>query len=140
MCRVDMAARLGILGEAPGPVAGAAHADHRAGRAGAGDAGPDRITGPSLLSPGDGNGAPLYALTGSQDGTADLWNPVNGTLVESLIGTAGAVTPAAERDATGGIPGDVAVGVGVDKVLGRAGEQTQALAELLDVVDARDLK
>jgi WD40 repeat protein len=57
--------------------------------------GPDRITGPSLLSPDDGNGAPLYALTASQDGAADLWNPVNGTLIESLIGTAGAVTPAA---------------------------------------------
>jgi WD40 repeat protein len=57
--------------------------------------GPDPIAGPALLSSDGGTGSPLYAVTGSQDGTADVWAPSDGTLVESLVGTQGAVTPAA---------------------------------------------
>ena len=51
--------------------------------------GPDPIAGPALLSSDGGSGSPLYAVTGSQDGTADVWNPVNGTIVESLVGNSG---------------------------------------------------
>jgi WD40 repeat protein len=56
--------------------------------------GPDPIAGPALLSSDGGSGAPVYAVTGSQDGTADVWSPADGTIVQRLIGTQGAVTPA----------------------------------------------
>jgi WD40 repeat protein len=55
--------------------------------------GANPIAGPAKLSGNDSSGDPRYAVTGSQSGTAVVWDALRGSAVASLAGTAGAVTP-----------------------------------------------
>ncbi len=57
--------------------------------------GADPIAGAAVISGNGAAGAPRFVLTGSQDGTADLWDPSTGEAFATLVGTHGAVTPVA---------------------------------------------